>query len=383
MPISPPVRPAGVSKTFTLVKTLTVAAVVALTALGALLAAGHEPVVAAPPTVAGVALDTVVARLEAVIPEAMLREDVPGVSIAIVGDGKLLWAKSYGVANKATGAAVTERTVLRGASLSKTMTAYLALKLVEEGVLELDRPLIEYTGEAYIDDSRIEDITLRMVLTHTSGFTVGDTTRRQVVSTPGRHWAYSNHGFWYLQWVVEHVTGQPFAQYAADHLFSPLGMSDTSFVWRDEYAALAARGYEAGDQVAPPRPVRANAAYGVLTTPSDFARLVSAIMNPVDGDPSLLGPASVEAMLTPQVEAGSGLSWGLGWGLEPAADVDYFWHWGWVDGFRNLVVGDFDRRAAVIVMTSGSGGFRVARDIVQVVFPGEHPLFPMLLGDRD
>jgi len=91
----------------------------------------------------------------------------------------------------------------------------------------------------------------------------------------------------------------------------------------------------------------------------------------------------VEAMLTPQVEAGSGLSWGLGWGLEPSADVDYFWHWGWVDGFRNLVVGDFDRRAAIIVMTNGSGGLRVARDIVQVVFPGEHPLFPLLFGGGD
>ena len=383
MPSSPPGRPAGVSKTFTLVKTLTVAAIVVLTPLASLLVVEPERFSAVPPTVAGVALDTVVARLEAVVPEALLREDVPGISIAIVSDGKLLWAKGYGVANKATGAAVTERTVFRGASLSKTVTAYLALKLVEEGVLELDRPLIEYTGEAYIDDSRIEDITLRMVLAHTSGFIGGDATRGQIVSTPGRHWAYSNHGFWYLQWVVEHVTGQPFAQYAADHLFSPLGMSHTSFVWLDEYAALAARGYEAGDQVAPPRPARANAAYGVFTTPSDFARLVSAIMNPVDGDPSLLGPASVEAMLTPQVEAGSGLSWGLGWGLEPSADVDYFWHWGWVDGFRNLVVGDFDQRAAIIVMTNGSGGLHVAQDIVQVIFPGEHPLFPMLFAGGD
>jgi CubicO group peptidase (beta-lactamase class C family) len=383
MPTSPLARPAGATKTFALVKTLTVVTIVVLTALTSWLVVELERFAAAPPTVAGVALDTVVARLEAVVAEALRREGVPGISIALVGNAKLLWAKGYGVANKATGEIVTEKTVFRGASLSKTMTAYLALKLVEEGVLELDRPLIEYTGEAYIDDSRIKDVTLRMILAHTSGFAEGDTTREDLIFAPGKRWSYSNSAFWYLQWVVEHVTGQPFAQYAVDHLFSPLAMANTSFRWRDEYAALAACGYEAGGQVLQVRPVRADAAYGVLTTPSDVAQFVSAMLSPPEGDPDLLSLAGVAAMLTPQVDVKGGVYWALGWGVEVSADGDYFWHWGWVDGFRNLVVGDFDRRAAVIVITNGPGGLRAARDIVQVVFPGEHPLFSLLFGGWD
>ncbi len=339
---------------------------------------GHGPG-SESPTVGGFALETVVARLDTLVPEALGREGVPGASVAVIGDGRLLWAKGYGLANKATGEAVTDETVFRGASFSKTMTAYVALKMVETGVLELDRPLFDYAGEAYLADRRIKDVTLRMVLTHTSGFTDMSRDRGGIAITPGECWSYSSDAFRYLQWVIERVTGEPFDQYAADHLFAPLGLEATSFLWRDEYATLAARGYEPEGAVAQVRPVRANAAYGVLTTPTDFARLVVAIMNPVEGDPDRLSRATVEAMLTPQVEAAEGVSWGLGWGLERSPDVDCFWHWGWLDGFRNLAVADRDRRAAVVVMTNGAGGLRVAEEIVRAILPGEHPVFPSLI----
>ena len=348
-----------------------------------------DPSASAPaPTVGGVALETVVARLETVIPEAMQRKGVPGVSVALIGDGQLLWAKGYGLADVAAGEAVTAKTVFLGASFSKTMTAYLALKLVESGVLELDRPLIDYTNEAYLSDSRIEAVTLRMVLSHTSGFTDLTHDRGAICFTPGLHWSYSSDAYRYLQWVIERVTGQPFDQYAADHLFTPLGMSATSFLWREELEPLTAHGYEAEGPVAQWRPTRVNAAYGARTTPSDYACLVVAILNPVEGDPVRLTPATVTAMLTPQSEAAEGVSWGLGWGLEDSADGEatdgeiaahYCWHWGWLDGCRNLIVFDPIRRAGVVVMANGAGGLQVAEDIVRVVLPGEHPIFPSMI----
>ncbi len=345
---------------------------------------GPDPSATVPtPTVGGVALETVVARLETVIPEAMQRKGVAGVSVAVIGDGQLLWAKGYGLADKATGEAVTDKTVFLGASFSKTMTAYVALKLVESGVLDLDRPLIDYTKEAYLSDSRIEAVTLRMVLSHTSGFTNLTRDRGAICFTPGEYWSYSSDAFRYLQWVIERVTGQPFDQYAADHLFTPLGMSSTSFLWREELEPLAAHGYEAEGPVVQWRPTRTNAAYGVRTTPQDYARLVEAILNPVENHPDRLGRASVEAMLTPEVEAADGVWWGLGWGLEDSADggaaPGYFWHWGWLAGARNLTVVDPHRRAGVVVMTNGAGGLQVAEDIVRVVLPGEHPVFPSMI----
>lgn len=112
-----------------------------------------------------------VPELEREIPRLMAEGEVPGLQIAVVRGGKVEWIKSFGVRNAETGEAVTDATIFEAASLSKPVFAYAVMKLVEAGRIDLDRPLQSYLGEPYLkDDDRINKITARMALDHTTGF---------------------------------------------------------------------------------------------------------------------------------------------------------------------------------------------------------------------
>ncbi len=353
-------------------------------ALGGPAAGCHRPLavdpdaetVPTPPTIGGVALETVVARLEQVISAAMERAKVPGLAVALIAGGEVVWVKGFGVRSLQTREPVTPQTVFRGASLSKNLVAYAALKMVETGALELDRPLADYVPEPYLPGSRIQEITLRMVLSHTSGFSALSADRGLVVYRPGTVFAYSNDAFRYLQWVMEHVSGKPLAEYMEENLFSPLGLASTSFVWTADYEDRVARGHNDGSEVPLYRPSQANAAYGVYTTAPDFARFITEIIGAGEGDAARLSRATVEEMLRPQVTVVEGsLSWGLGWGLEHGETGRSFWQWGWKDGYRNFVLADPDRGLGVVILTNGDEGLRICEEIVVTAIGGEHPAF--------
>lgn len=118
----------------------------------------------------------IIERLEKDIPQLINYADIPGMSAALIRNGKLVWRRNFGVANAETGEAVTDATIFEAASLSKIVTAYAALQLVDQGKLELDRPLNKYLGNNYDcgNDDRINLITARHVLTHSAGFPIGD-----------------------------------------------------------------------------------------------------------------------------------------------------------------------------------------------------------------
>ena len=110
-------------------------------------------------------------RLNTAIPNLMREADVPGLSIAVIQDGKVLLNQSFGVMNAGTREPVTASTVFEAASLSKPVFAYAVLKLADAGKLDLDKPLVQYLGDSYIkDDERVNLITARRVLTHSTGF---------------------------------------------------------------------------------------------------------------------------------------------------------------------------------------------------------------------
>ncbi|HCJ11238.1 MAG TPA: hypothetical protein DHW14_08785 [Clostridiales bacterium] len=163
-------------------------------------------------------------------PRAMAREAMPGLSIALMVDGRVVWAKCFGVNDTTTRQPATIVSAFRGASLTKPLVAYARLKPCENGVLELDRPLDDYLPEPYFDDPCVRDITLRMVLSHTSGFTSLGAGRGLITRAPGTGFRYSNNAFRYLQDVLEHVTGMPLADHIAASVFGPLGMRKTSLV---------------------------------------------------------------------------------------------------------------------------------------------------------
>ncbi len=302
--------------------------------------------------------------LESYISSKMKQNQVPGLSMTIFKGEKTLYTKGFGVKSAVTGELVNEDTIFQGASFSKTLTAYAALMLVEKGKLSLDEPLQKYLKREYLPNPKnASQITLRMVLNHTSGLSNdSDGNDRRVFFRPGSYFSYSGAGFRYLQQAMEDVTGLPFAEFMDQELISPLAMNSSSFVFRDAFASRMASGHEAGRVFQKPK-MEPNAAYSLLTTPGDMARFNQEICNP-----KLLKPDTVAQMLRPMVKWKKNVYWGLGFGILKSANEDFFWHWGNNYNFNGIMITGKDSKAGVIIMTNGNTGMRLAgRLAVKVV----------------
>lgn len=192
-------------------------------------------------------VDAVVADLAAYIPERMREADVPGLSIALIRDGEVVWIKGFGVANSITRDPVTPETVFEAASISKVVAAYTALRLVEAGELSLDERVASYLSEAWLPPSEYGDaITLRHLLTHTSGLTNKvDPVDKTIVFPPDETFSYSGVGFIYLQDVIQQVTGRPLEDVARQVAFEPLGMASSSYVTHGDIRPHLANGHMA------------------------------------------------------------------------------------------------------------------------------------------
>jgi CubicO group peptidase (beta-lactamase class C family) len=173
----------------------------------------------------------IVADLEEFIPTHMDQEGIPGVAIALIRDGEVVWADGFGVANTITGEPVTADTVFEVASISKVVTAYTALRLVEQGLLSLDEPVVTYLSEPWLPPSEYrEQITLRHLASHSSGLSDRQLPLdRSMRFKPGSDFLYSGVGALYIQEVIEQVTGQPLDEVANALVLDPLGMTSSGF----------------------------------------------------------------------------------------------------------------------------------------------------------
>jgi CubicO group peptidase (beta-lactamase class C family) len=330
-----------------------------------------------------------IARMERTIPHLMTEGDIPGLSVALISNARLTWSRSFGVKNAGTKEAVDNNTVFEAASLSKPVFAYAVLKLVDSGKIDLDTPLTKYLPGRYDvgDDPRLDQITARRVLSHTTGFpnwrTRGDPTLK-IHFTPGDRFSYSGEGFVYLARVVEHLTGETLDVFMKRTVLKPLGMSSSSFVWLDNYESRKTFTHNSVSEVSGrDKPEKANAAASLHTTATDYARFVVAVLK---GEG--LKPATLRLMLNPQVsvaEAGSNnlnrpdpklsqsISWGLGWGLEKTDDGMAFWHWG-DNGDTKAFVRAFEKQKTGLVMFANSTtGLSIVQELVEQALGGQHP----------
>src|SRR5690606_19586367 len=163
--------------------------------------------------------------INAVTPALMEDASVPGVSVALVQDHEIAWLGQYGVTSADDPKPVTAKTLFEAASMSKPAFALVVLRLVEEGVLDLDTPLADYLGRPYIEDEPLHKrITARMVLSHRTGFPnwrPGGWRKGgplPVKFVPGTGYGYSGEGFLFLQRVIEHLTGQTTEDLTREHL---------------------------------------------------------------------------------------------------------------------------------------------------------------------
>lgn len=356
------------------------------------------------------------------LPRLMELAYVPGLSVAIVEGGRTIWARGFGVRSAETKEPVAADTIFPAASLSKPVFAYAVLRMRDEGLIDLDRPLADYLPDAYaVEDARAKLITARHVLSHTTGFQnwrFAKEDKLQIAFDPGARFQYSGEGYFYLQRVVEKISGQAVTEYMQERVLAPLGMTSTSYVWTPEYDRrgvtghrnrgqavegffarggrkmheMAARNakpvaewrYEdvarAMPEVDPswsghPVSLQPNVAGSMLTTAPDYAAFMARVMERTARDAHDLKESSRREMLTPRVRLNDALAWGLGWGLESAEGREYFWHWGDNGTFHSFVIGDPARRGGIVVLTNSNFGPKLYQRIITRYTAHDHPAF--------
>jgi len=328
-----------------------------------------------------------IVQLEKDIPDLMNQADVPGLSIAVLRNGRTAWLHNFGIKNTKTKEPVTDDTIFEAASLSKPVFAYAVLKLVDQGKLGLDVPLSTYLPKAYIEsDERLAKITARIVLSHRTGFRNwrGDGNPLSIYFTPGERFSYSGEGFIYLQRVVEQIEGKPLNDIMMQLVFTPLGMASSSYVWREDFDERTATGHD-GD-VTPQdlwKPKDAGAASTLNTTAHDYALFVAAILNGAG-----LKPATLREMETPQIavdpectnctdrtpkQLSKNIFWGLGWGIVRNSKSETLWHWGDNGAFKCFVVADPAHKSGMVMFTNSQNGLAIAPAIVREA-TGSEPL---------
>jgi CubicO group peptidase (beta-lactamase class C family) len=323
------------------------------------------------------AADKVITNLEAQVPTLMRKALIPGLSIAVIRNGEVFWSRGFGVTNQLNKKAVNNDTIFAAASLSKPLVAYAALKMIEWGQLDLDEALSEYTAKPYISDPRLKLVTVRRVLSHTTGFPnwSGDTPL-QILRAPGTKFVYSGEGFLYLQKVIEEITQMPLAQYLQQNFLDPLGMKSSSYIWQPTYDKIASDGHDRQAKSKPTgKPRQASAAGSLRTTATDYAKFIIAMMAPGEVDSPKLSQASLKNMLSPQIKINQKLDWGLGWGLEKASNGNFFWHWGDLVTFKSITVASKDLGAGIVMLTNSQNGLKISRNVVQQAISGQHPAF--------
>jgi CubicO group peptidase (beta-lactamase class C family) len=309
--------------------------------------------------------------LAARVSELLAEHETPGAAVALIdaGERTIVTAGRRG----ADRGPVEHDTIFAAASLTKPVFAVGVMTLVDDGALELDRPLSEYLPEPYLaEDAREASITAQMVLTHTTGFPnwrQGSDDRvhpsrgaPHLRWPPGTRWGYSGEGFSYLQQVIEYLCATPLADYLADVVFRPLGMIDSTFAWPDADEPRLAIGHDESGAARPLfRPPRAKAAAGGLfTTPADYLRFLDHCLT------------DEQRMFVPHAQIDEELAWGLGWGIE-ISEEKAVWQWGDDPGYKNFVIGRPVQGVGLVVFTNGDRGDEVYSALVRELLPGRHP----------
>lgn len=298
---------------------------------------------------------------------AMKEQGIPGMTVALAKNGTMLYAQAYGDSDLATHSATQTSTIFEIGSITKQFTAALIMKLQEQGALHVDDSI-----SAYLPDYKFPTaITLRMLLTHTSGLAnyttfaqypgwatngVSEATILSAVSQtpllfpPGTQWSYSNSNYFVLGAIIEKLSGQSFEANLDQYIFKPLGLTNTYFSLPPP--AQAAIGYTLnGTSMVPALVADRSAAFaaGALSSNvSDLAAWDNALING-----KVVSPASFTAMTTPVSSAiPGGGSYGFGLALRAFDNRPTIWHNGLINGFTAETDVFLDSGLAVVVLTN-------------------------------
>jgi CubicO group peptidase (beta-lactamase class C family) len=326
------------------------------------------------------------------IEERMDRYKVPGLSIAVVDNWKIQWAKGYGYICFDTTKKVDANTMFQAASISKPVAALMALKLVEEGKLALDEDVNNYLKTWKVETNKFtkeRPVTLRGLLTHTAGLTVhgfmgyskgepipdiiqilnGESPANSEPirpdTVPGSVSRYSGGGYTVMQKMLEDVTGEPFPDLMKENILDKIGMENSTYQQHlPEYYNNQASFGNRGDKTR----IKGNwhtypemAAAGLWTTPADLSKYMIEVQKSYKGNSNkILSREMTVQMLTDQAE-----NQGLGPGVSGAGDSLTFSHGGANEGFRCMLWGDVKSGKGFVIMTNSDNGSGVTWEIIR------------------
>lgn len=260
-------------------------------------------------------------QLDKEIPSLMSKYKIPGAIIAVIKNGKVAFTNAYGYANIETGRRMSTADYCRVESISKSVTAWGVMKLVEQGKINLDTPVVEYlkSWEFPKSDFSTTRITTRHLLNHTSGLPLGTigvryapTEKRPTLKKsltqnalpncdPGLRFEYSNVGYHILELLIEEVTGMCFSDYMEQEVLLPLGMKHSSFDWRSRFANSIPNGYDFLGNPIVPYIYPEKASGGLFSTVDDIAKFVCSGMMNSENIGNVLNQESILQLYAPSV----------------------------------------------------------------------------------
>jgi len=328
--------------------------------------------------------------LTARIDEMLNRWPAVGLAVGVVRDGSLEFFSGHGVADIATKAPITEDTIFRIASITKTFTAIAAMQLWERGLVDLDAPANDYLRAYRLVPAKagFGPATVRHLLTHTAG--VGEVVPPSGVfrpdfgesvkaghpvpslaeyyggalrlgAKPGTRFRYTNHGIATVGQIVEDVSGQPLAHYLREHVFENLGMMSTTLTRSDVDTSRLATGYtlsSGGAKVIPLRDMATAGAASAYSTPRDMARYLAALLGGgANEHGSVLEPATLATMFEAHYQSDPRLPGiGLTFFRVNAGGHPVIEHQGVLPGFNSQIFVAPDDGVGVMAFTNGSNG---------------------------
>ena len=339
-------------------------------------------------------------ELDKKINQLMKDASVAGIAVSIFNDNKPVYNKVFGTKNTETKAPLQLNTNFYGASLSKAVFAVLVMKLVEEKIINLDKPLQDYlpkpvydygTGSSWNEDfTSLKDqplykkITARHCLSHSSGLAnwrwYEPDQKLRIHFEPGSQYSYSGEGLCYLQFVIEKTTGKRLNELMKEKLFGPAGMKNSSYTWQPEYEANYCFGHDKTGKPYPKDKDNAPRSASTLeTTPQDYTLFTAALLQK-----KILKHASLDTLFKQQLRLRSKVQMGtdawkdstnendnillgyaLGWGrLQTPYGFGVFKE-GHGDGFQHYSILFPEKRLGIVILANSDNAESIFKELLE------------------
>jgi len=338
--------------------------------------------------------------VDRIIKKLLDTADVTGLCIGIINNNKPVYLQAYGYKNKVTGKLNDTATSFYAASLAKPLFAYTVMQLVQDGVIDLDKPLYTYLPkplpeyDAYKElagDDRWKLLTARDCLRHTTGFPNWRSPEQKMsfYAKPGTHYGYSGEGIQLLQLVVETVTHRSLEDIAKEKIFKPFGMTKSSFLWQPRFEADYAWGHNMQqDTFKKDKYTNVYAAGSMETTIGDYTRFLSGVLQHKNlsekywdqvFSPQIMIKAKTQMFpfdkdTTDQYKSIQ-LAYGLGWGLFQTPYGRAFFKEGHGFGWVHYTIAIPQQKTALVIMSNSMYGESIFTELVKkltgVDIPGQ------------